>query len=59
MDPVTLAVRSARTAPDLPAGRGLSLRPCARMFALLRGLRESTPFMPAAPWPDRSEVNAP
>ena len=52
VDPKTFAVQKAVVA--LPEGTLLSLTPCATMYALLRGLRDSASFLPVAKLADKS-----
>lgn len=44
----TLAIRASRLLPVATENTLYSLEPCATMFALLRGLRDSAPWLPAA-----------
>jgi len=48
LDTTTLALREAVPAPGAVEGEVLSLQPAATMYALLRGLQDSMPHVPAA-----------
>ncbi len=50
----TFAVHKATT--SLKDGSAISLAPCATMYALLRGLRDSAAYLPVAPLADRSTL---
>jgi putative selenate reductase len=48
LDPKTFVVRKAHAGAAVPEGATLDLAHCAAMYALLRGLRDSAPHLPAA-----------
>jgi putative selenate reductase len=56
LDPGSFAMREAQVAAEVPEGAALTLAPCAAMYALLRGVRDSLPHLPAAAAEDRGEV---
>jgi putative selenate reductase len=53
----SFALRKAQVEPGVVDGRSLSLENCARMYALLRGVRDSSAFLPMAPLTDRSDLD--
>ena len=48
MDPVTFEIEQAELKGSGNAGDLLSLEPCAAMYVLLKGLRQSMPYLPTA-----------
>lgn len=51
LDPRSFAIRSACADAALKEGQVVSLEPCAVLYALLRGVRDSAAHLPAAPGP--------
>lgn len=58
LDPKSFAVRKAEVSKSVKEGAEFALEPCAAMYALLRGLRDSQAHLPAADAMDRSEIGS-
>ena len=57
LDARSFAVRKAQADKTVPEGGTLDLAPCAAMFALLRGIRDSASHLPAAGSHDKSTIH--